>query len=416
MKKLKIEPYFWLVAAVGCLGISLWLSWQSYGFLKTAKPANGVIVTADFIRSGRSGHWNLLTRFQNAQGQPVTTMIWTQKGNVMMSDWLPGQSFPVLYDPANPQDARADGFKDFWMYPILLLAFSIYGFFTAFRTFRKVDHHPLTHREGHPHPLEESVEPETVGEAMKAGARSYWNLLNPILIIGFLLLIVLVILPFGYREIPRLLCPGAFLYLFPGEGLGCFIWPTFYFLFGFFAIFPFIFMVVNLVEICIPWAKRAFENIDAKHNPRWGFKGAMKDLWGLGKWSLWLIIPAIIGITRFYYLDDAGVHLFHAPFKTEAYPWDSIVSVQFSAKGEDEIKEGRPLVYHLLLKNGEDLEVSWDFGQDTTNDQLAEDYWLISKHLSPYPSVRVHAYVTEKGSALLQQLLGERANDLLLKR
>ncbi len=53
---------------------------------------------------------------------------------------------------------------------------------------------------------------------------------------------------------------------------------------------------------------------------------------------------------------------------------------------------------------------------DITDLQLAEDYWIISKHLAPYPSVRVHSNVTGKGAALLQQLLGERVKDLLLKR
>jgi hypothetical protein len=245
--------------------------------------------------------------------------------------------------------------------------------------------------------------------------KSPWNILNLVFLLVFGWFFVFKVLPMGFKLVWLFIPKDAFTFIFPEGELSQFIWPLFYVFGGMLAALPIILVLVNLVEMLIPWARKAFEK-DAENEPEIGFKGATMGLLKLiPKITLPLIPVILFGLLRFYYIDPAGVHLFQWPDKTVNYPWTSVRGVVMEAWGDSEKQYGYHMRYKIHMADGRELVVSWKFIENTGDHEVAESYMKISRIIKDIPSVKVKTNVTQLGMEFLKAELGDGARDVLLR-
>ncbi len=105
------------------LGLAGWWGWEAWAFVKRATPAQGKIDRLEqheyTRRSGgitrkRVAYHPVFT-FQDAKGASHTVVSSSGSGR---PQYEAGAQVPVLYDPAEPQNARIDSFSEFWLFPI----------------------------------------------------------------------------------------------------------------------------------------------------------------------------------------------------------------------------------------------------------------------------------------------------------
>lgn len=113
MKSIAIIKYVFLLVGLAMLAGSVLLYQHTRSFLAHAARADGVVL--DLVRSHSSSNssdtWAPLVRFTPANGEPVEFTSSTSSNPPAYSK---GEPVGVLYDPAQPQRAKIDGFFSLW--------------------------------------------------------------------------------------------------------------------------------------------------------------------------------------------------------------------------------------------------------------------------------------------------------------
>ncbi len=99
-------------------------------FAATASRATGTVVDVTTKWSnardpGATGSWLRfpVVQYETAEGRPIT---FTSRTGTSPSPYKPGRQVPVLYDPANPRDARINTFMMTGLLPGCLVAFGAF--------------------------------------------------------------------------------------------------------------------------------------------------------------------------------------------------------------------------------------------------------------------------------------------------
>ncbi|HYF65731.1 MAG TPA: DUF3592 domain-containing protein [Herpetosiphonaceae bacterium] len=108
---------FLLGGALG-LGIGLWLAGQTCSLIRRGAHAQGRYVDTQWRGSGSGGEVSQYGQieFQTAQGRIVR---FSSRVGALGQRQNSGAPVPVLYDPANPDDAVVNSFVELWMPAII---------------------------------------------------------------------------------------------------------------------------------------------------------------------------------------------------------------------------------------------------------------------------------------------------------
>jgi len=131
----ELVPLFFCALALFFVAYGLRTLIQARRFAATASHATGTVVdttTAWVDPDGRdpsdtTGAWLRfpVVRYQTASGQTVT---FRSRTGTQPSPYKVGQQVPVLYNPADPRDARIDTFVMTRLLPGCLIAFGAFFF------------------------------------------------------------------------------------------------------------------------------------------------------------------------------------------------------------------------------------------------------------------------------------------------
>ncbi len=129
----ELIPLFFCALALFFVAYGIWALIQAHRFAATASRATGTVVDAKTAwvdpggpgPIGNTGGWLRfpVVRYQTASGQMVT---FRSRTGTQPSPYKVGQQVPVLYNPADPRDARINTFVMTRLLP---------GFFVAFGAF-----------------------------------------------------------------------------------------------------------------------------------------------------------------------------------------------------------------------------------------------------------------------------------------
>lgn len=110
------------------LSLDFYFLWETNQFLKTARPAMGVVTRWNYHRSGRSSYKTLEVSFASTDEKTRTLESENHSGFTFLMPNV-GQKVEVLYNPADPADFRVDQFSEIWSRSIFctLLFFLISG-------------------------------------------------------------------------------------------------------------------------------------------------------------------------------------------------------------------------------------------------------------------------------------------------
>lgn len=116
--------------------VMLYFSWYNYDatnkFLNTAQSTSGVVVdlerrhSSSTSSSGSSTTYAPVVEFTAPESGQTITFTSNSSSNPPAYD--EGDDVTVLYDPAEPEEARIDSFMSLWFLPLLLLVMG--GIFT----------------------------------------------------------------------------------------------------------------------------------------------------------------------------------------------------------------------------------------------------------------------------------------------
>ena len=114
-----MKPWMVLVLGVGLFGAGIYTFLSTRDFIGDAVSANGVVI--DVQRE-----WDLddddytyypRVRFNTENGQPYE---FTGRGSSSRTTFDVGKEVRILYDPADPHQARIDSFSQLWFAPLIL--------------------------------------------------------------------------------------------------------------------------------------------------------------------------------------------------------------------------------------------------------------------------------------------------------
>lgn len=115
-----LGPIF-AVIGFALLGAATWMFLRTRAFIEQAMTTVGVVVElVEETRSGRDGnetYFYPVVRFQPASGDEIQF-----RSNVGSNPagYRQGEQVPVLYDPAQPAEARIRSFFQLWLLPLVL--------------------------------------------------------------------------------------------------------------------------------------------------------------------------------------------------------------------------------------------------------------------------------------------------------
>ena len=125
------------------LGLGLWWGWDAWTFVQRAQPAQAKVERFEERTKKKRVSGTTRTRtyyapvftFQDAKGASHTVTSDTGSGKPA---YEVGQPIRVLYDPADPQQARIDAFSELWLFPVAfsgigVLCVGFAGWFTRRR-------------------------------------------------------------------------------------------------------------------------------------------------------------------------------------------------------------------------------------------------------------------------------------------
>lgn len=117
MKTITIIKYVFLLVGLGMLAGSVALLQHTRAFIARAARADGVVTELVARHSNDSDTWAPVVRFTPGGGEPVE---FTSSSSSNPPSYHRGENVVVLYDPAQPQRARIDGFFSLWGAPLIL--------------------------------------------------------------------------------------------------------------------------------------------------------------------------------------------------------------------------------------------------------------------------------------------------------
>jgi len=117
MKAVAVVKYTF--TAVGLLMIVLALAWYANvrAFIARAAVAPGTVVDLLPSRSDNSTTWRPVVRFTSADRQNIE---FTSSTSSNPPSYSKGERVEVLYAPANPRDAKINGFFSLWGGPLII--------------------------------------------------------------------------------------------------------------------------------------------------------------------------------------------------------------------------------------------------------------------------------------------------------
>lgn len=111
MKALVIVKYIFTLIGIGMLVGAALIYRNTSSFLAGASKAEGTVVELVRSRSSNSITYQPVVQFAGQSGQ---TIEFVSSISSNPPEYRIGQKIPVLYDPADPQDARITGFFSLW--------------------------------------------------------------------------------------------------------------------------------------------------------------------------------------------------------------------------------------------------------------------------------------------------------------
>jgi hypothetical protein len=108
-----VKLVFGLVGVLMCVGA--WLLYQNAtAFIASASRAQGEVIALQYVDSSRrnsSGTWRPLVRFKAPSGEIIE---FAPSSSSNPPAYSKGEVVGVFFDPADPKDARLDGFFSLW--------------------------------------------------------------------------------------------------------------------------------------------------------------------------------------------------------------------------------------------------------------------------------------------------------------
>ncbi len=99
------------LAVLAAAGVVAWgIRGETAGWQRTT----GTVVGAKTLKSGRSTVWRAVVRFKTAAGETELQSRWGTSGEGFARGYRVGQELAVVYDPANPGEARIDSIGELW--------------------------------------------------------------------------------------------------------------------------------------------------------------------------------------------------------------------------------------------------------------------------------------------------------------
>lgn len=130
---MKIVFIIFLVVGLGIMAGGGFFYKDAKKFLESSEEAQGVVLRNEYSRSGDSGSYYPIIKYETGSGQEVTF-----RGNVGSSpaSYSPGEKVDVLYKSEKPTNARIKSFMGLWALPTFLsifgAVFALIGFLPLF--------------------------------------------------------------------------------------------------------------------------------------------------------------------------------------------------------------------------------------------------------------------------------------------
>ncbi|MCC6260105.1 MAG: DUF3592 domain-containing protein [Anaerolineales bacterium] len=121
------------LAAVALFGVAAYMFVTARNFVRSASKTQGTVVRLEARPGSKGGTVYLpIFEFKTIDGQIITVPhdVASRPPNYRV-----GESVEILYNPANPQNAKLAGSSNFYMLPALLAAFGAFAavwFFVMF--------------------------------------------------------------------------------------------------------------------------------------------------------------------------------------------------------------------------------------------------------------------------------------------
>jgi hypothetical protein len=116
------------------LGLAAFFTWRTSAFIQRSQTATGIVtalvpVTSRDSDSKQTTDYAPVFSFRTENGQTYTV---TSSTSSNPPSFAVNEDVTVLYDPADPQQARIDSFVQLWLVPVILGSIGIISFIVGF--------------------------------------------------------------------------------------------------------------------------------------------------------------------------------------------------------------------------------------------------------------------------------------------